>query len=509
MIEPQTIIAEYTPLDTLRYWLAQPPAPSAHEEVVHLLGHVTTLVQLDEPPAALVPYLDQLFTRSMRVCTAQLPMLHDAPLPMPRRLRTQVKQLQDLLERLADGYLLVGDAAIDDGGSSTSALALWRVLHLLHQHQVIAAVVATPGTPGIWRKKHRAFLAAVTAGLASYQPPGAQSSLGQEYLSSILLESAQPASFTPAEISFIANISRRLAPLVQWSSATRPEGGDAIFWVEPDRDYGPSALNRREPPPETLVIWVQCQAIVESLERAETALAQGASADQFNLPAFASLPAGRATISRLLQLWGTPAKRRFPRRRQNYRATLCAGISRLWQLLASPENEGQPLSSWMVVNESPDGYAVMHISGNTDDFRVGDLIGLKPDEGPYWHIGLIRWALSENPEHFEVGVQLLSPQAIPVKAGLPERDSLAGGPALVPALLLPPLANLRPDPTLVTPLGTLTRYDGKLLIVIDGENLEIREMRAIHCEEVTASVEIHQLQPDEMPEPGPEAAPPR
>jgi hypothetical protein len=78
----------------------------------------------------------------------------------------------------------------------------------------------------------------------------------------------------------------------------------------------------------------------------------------------------------------------------------------------------------MVTNESPDGYALMHMSGQTDDVRIGDIIALQAvDEqtgmSQAWHICIIRWAISENPEHIELGLQILAPSATAVELAPP------------------------------------------------------------------------------------------
>ena len=47
------------------------------------------------------------------------------------------------------------------------------------------------------------------------------------------------------------------------------------------------------------------------------------------------------------RLWGRPARRRFQRRHQSYRVSLCAGLEQLWQLIRDPETDGQ-ISEWTV-----------------------------------------------------------------------------------------------------------------------------------------------------------------
>ena len=49
-------------------------------------------------------------------------------------------------------------------------------------------------------------------------------------------------------------------------------------------------------------------------------------------------PSAQGILRRLALYWGHSGKRRFSRRRQNYRAVLCIGLQALWQLFTTTKH---------------------------------------------------------------------------------------------------------------------------------------------------------------------------
>lgn len=65
-----------------------------------------------------------------------------------------------------------------------------------------------------------------------------------------------------------------------------------------------------------------------------------------------------------------------------------------------------------------------------------------------------------------------------------------------PVLILPKVAPLRVDELLVTPSGFLDERPEHLVLVIEQENLEIREVRNTQLNEQTAHIEVFLIEPD-------------
>jgi hypothetical protein len=120
-------------------------------------------------------------------------------------------------------------------------------------------------------------------------------------------------------------------------------------------------------------------------------------------------------------------------------------------------------------------------------------LGDHAEQTPIWHICIVRWALSENPEHIELGLQLIASQAIAATVAQPDgRDAKS-----MRALILPEAAPLRPSQSLIVPTGSLKDEKHKIIVLIEKENLEIREVRTTNLDEQTSRIEVFSVSPNE------------
>ena len=98
---------------------------------------------------------------------------------------------------------------------------------------------------------------------------------------------------------------------------------------------------------------------------------------------------------------------------------------------------------------------------------------------------MVRWVLSDNPEHLELGVQEFAPSATPI--------GLEGGNASEsePALLLPEIPALRQPSAILAPYG---QVDASRELLIAGDHARLR-VRATRIVEQTLSVQMFQFSP--------------
>jgi len=483
-------------------WLAAPPPLHPADELLPLRTHLAALHEAAAPAHRHASALEQLYTRSISVVDQLIPIFKNVTLPIPRKTRHIVRSMQDLLQTLAED-MLASQEKLDEhlirGLRQTRDLTLWRSLHALAQHLLISDMVASPPSAGIWQQLHRAFATANRAELADSRPDGALSSLRQVYYTALLLGCAQPASFTSQEIAFVADYLKRYADRAEPIPEAVPES-HGIFWIHSLHDTPPFACSRKTAPPDPDVYFFSCDKLATLLDRQLDALEAGSTPQQTNLPEFAGTPAGQGVLRRLANYWGHPGKRRFPRRRQNYRAVMCSGLDSLWHLFQDDQASENDVSNWMITNESPDGYTTMHVSGKTGKLRVGDIAAIRTESGKIWQICLVRWALSENPEHLELGLQVLASRAVPAILALTPETGNRDNNALLPVLILPEIPALRPSQSLITPSGALVDHQNKLVLIVNQNNVEVREMRATKLEEQTGSIEIFSIRPDEQPD---------
>ncbi len=427
-------------------------------------------------------------------------------IPIAKTTRRQVRSAQQLLRMLCEDSLKHIDDATPSatGWREAAGRTLWRSVHALAQHLLIGSLVAAPAAVGIWRQMHQLFATARRFGVSDYSPGSPQTTIKNVYFSAILLACIQPASFTSTEIAFIAAYLALYADDVELLEPAEtvvpgensPPAGTATFWIDPTRDSSAFAYVRKAAPPQTPVDYFTCSRLAARLARQLGELEQGTSAALLGLPEIADTPAGQGVLRRLRMQWGEPSKRRFPRRRQNYRAQLCSGLRRLWRLLQAGSETPGDASHWMITNESPDGYALMHVSGKTTGLSVGDLTAIRSESGTAWQVCIVRWALSENQEHLELGLQILATHAQPARLGLKLADR---GEALLPVLILPTIGALRPAEQLVIPASALGKLPDKLVLVVEKGNVELREVKCQRLVENNSKIAILAIEPDPLP----------
>lgn len=122
-------------------------------------------------------------------------------------------------------------------------------------------------------------------------------------------------------------------------------------------------------------------------------------------------------------------------------------------LLAAQQNQAAPERKYdhyelVAVDTSPNGYRVRWGEDVPREAQVGELIALREESDSRWCVAIIRW-ISKTGEFAEMGVELLSPKAIPVAI----RPILkkGGSAEFQRALILPGLDGIEQPSTMITP----------------------------------------------------------
>ena len=484
----------HTELQAIAAWLATPAPANAADELPALLAHLSSLRAAGAPLAQHILMLDRLSERARRTAALIRPLLGESalPLPLPRKTRPTVRNLLAVMEALADD-LLAAAIAIDE--PEAAAAARWRCIDARATMLLVGHLTAAPAGKGAWQQLHRCFDIARQRKLSGFAPATGEQSIQQLYFAAVLLGCAQPSAFTSPEVDFVAEY---LAQAIGRIELAPPESPDdvAAFWIEAGRDAPAMAFARKAPPPDAMPYVFSCRALAALLKEQIAGLQTGKTPESLGLPEFAGTIAGRSVLRRLVVCWGEPGKRRFSRRRQNSRAVLCLGLDNVWRLFRDGGNALVDTSSWMIINESPDGYAVMHVSGKTGSLSVGDVLAIRTESGDNWQTCILRWALSENQEHLELGLQILSTQGMPAVMARPAEP---GARSRSPVLILPKLKDVRAADLIVAAAGTLSGDTESFVLVIEKNNIEVREAKSTELAEQNGLVEVFAIEPVNLP----------
>ena len=475
-------------INAVERWLQAPPPESPFEEIEALRSHLLALGDLRAPPGVVLRVIEGLHVRAQSAIEAIAPKLYSVKLPVSLNTRQTVRFMQDALEaliRLSLDLAEAPDSQLVKGLGTPVDIAIWRILHAIGRQILLSDLTASPVAPGTWLSLHRAYLAARRHRVENRVPTGAQYSLQSLYARISLLGALPVSALSAQEWSCAYRLALRV-PFEAVVTDSEPDADQgAILWITPELDNPPVHFDRKAPTEGALTLFILYRGLDDAFSRL-IAPVQGGRPAAGLLPDDISPRTAAIAMKRIRDYLRSPKKRRFPRRRQGYRATLSFGLPDTVHLLKTRSDSEIDLSEWMIVNESPGGYAAMHVSGKPRKVQVGDLIGLLREGSRDWSICIVRWALSENHEHLELGLQEVSPKVTYARLATPGHV----GAEELPALLLPAFPPLRTADAIAFAPGHRPADGHKHLIVIGGTSTQVREFKLGETLEQSLDVEI-------------------
>lgn len=494
-------------LENALAWLAAAPAEDPLRDLVPLRTHLAAVDAMGVAPLQLLKILELFQPRVNAVSLVLRPLLLDATLPIARRLRTIAQGLIDVHGGIAAAFARVlreADAVRLASLHRSPAMLCGHALGNLAQQGEIALLIAAPAPPELWRRAQALFHQMLDA-----LPPGSTLPAGvptvERHLKSMLaLAAAQPESFTPREIDFLTGYLHEFAPQVE-VLLLPPAERETWFWINEGSDQPPAAVTRRAPPAGGRTIYFSChelgRTVLEQLEH----LGAGESPETLGLPPSTGEFGQRQVLRQAALRWISPPRRHLSRRGSSNRIQVCTDLRSLWRYqrgeTGSAANAvGISATDWMMLNESPGGLAVMHVSGETGGLVAGSALAVQPEADQPWGLCVVRWARSDNPEHIELGLELLAFAGEAVR--LVRRNGAAPTDSGIEAFRLPPLPALHRNETLLLTRGGCP--PGKFTLVSENrERIQLTECAAGNLVIQTASVELFEFSRDFSPSPRP------
>jgi hypothetical protein len=141
-----------------------------------------------------------------------------------------------------------------------------------------------------------------------------------------------------------------------------------------------------------------------------------------------------------------------------------------------PPEVRYPIYKVQLANASPGGYCLEWTAELPRDIRAGDIVSLKEEHNRDWVIAVIRWVSHLENARTLIGLELLSPRAMPYGALIHQKT--AGKSAPMRVLLLPEIKLVGQPHTLITPRAGF-RERQKISLVRAGEEYSIQLSRQI------------------------------
>jgi hypothetical protein len=141
-----------------------------------------------------------------------------------------------------------------------------------------------------------------------------------------------------------------------------------------------------------------------------------------------------------------------------------------------PPKVRYPIYNVQLANASPGGYCLEWMSELPGDIRAGDIVSLKEEHNRDWVIAVIRWVSQLENARTLIGLELLSPRAMPYGALIHQKTGEKSAPMRV--LLLPEIKLVGQPHTLITPRAGF-RERQKISLIRAGEEYAIQLLRQI------------------------------
>lgn len=333
-----------------------------------------------------------------------------------------------------------GCRAACDGGEKGSE-AIKARLDLLYAHLLCAyagrlkwnQLHYSPLDGGLWAAAGRAYLAAFAAKLATRNVmlyAGSETTPQAEYLKMLVFHATSMDTLLPIEIELAERLIAHFLPHFIFTAEVRP---DNVYWVDAAQARPPARLARQPATAPTLRFFSTGRAAAAVAElRADIAAQQALPAD-VALGGQYAVAAVLAVLDHLALCWSpTPPMRSHKRHRIESQLSVVAGVAALHERLANPAWSSGAVEAWTIADVGHGGIGAIAPTSGNDWIRVGALIGMQPDGGDNWLMGVVRRYARESETQAAVGIETLSktPRAIVADCGgLPTEGILLDPPA--------------------------------------------------------------------------------
>jgi len=449
-------------------WLKLPMLEAATAMADELENLNRQVVPADARFRALETYRPLVISMSRRLAG----IYGKASLPLPAEARAYVKVAESLWLEMAYGYKI---ALIDEqqklfkinSNPKHMALLLLRAFEALNGLIHIYFQTYFPAPGSVWNDIHQLYRYAVQAELQDLpieQGERKTTSISTQFKQILLMALAEPQNLTPSEIRRVADYIERHAALAELHATGRIENPAAVFLVKLNTDMPPIAYSKHESLPPTgsdlLLLTIRLARMVH--QHIQLLQKKNAIISTHELPDDATDGRYIDLLRYLLQHWGKVPKRVFKRSRKSSSVSMVIGMpaahalaNHAWQG-SKPANVGRTgllpeqlqAARWAVLNVSAAGMALRKPAKLTSQLHVGEVIAVKEDHMQGWATGVIRWAMHDEQDNLDIGIQLIAPTARAIGLRRPSQPSFEF------ALLLPAIHALKQEASIVGAVGS-------------------------------------------------------
>lgn len=266
-----------------------------------------------------------------------------------------------------------------------------------------------PGSETLWQNMGRAYLYAVDNGFArrevsAYPGEGQQTTVEGEYLNTLVFQISSMDGLLPFEIEIAERLIARFTPRFDLSADAR---AGFAYCVDPEQRRAPGRIDGKQERSLSRFYFSMTGAMARLLE-IQQMLEHGQLPGEVDFARYHSPRILLPVVRHLVTYW-TPQQRKRVYNRYRDRSPLAVflGMDAVQRCLAAEEPAG-PAATWIVENVSFGGVRIRLPMGPEDQLRIGTLLGMRPDGGENWLVGVVRRFARRDDLEARAGVETLS-----------------------------------------------------------------------------------------------------
>jgi hypothetical protein len=255
--------------------------------------------------------------------------------------------------------------------------------------------------------------------VAAYPGVPGETSPEREFLKAVMMSASSPDSLLPVEIELAERLIEHFAGSFKLTLEHQP---DIAYWIDLAASQPPLRLARAPQRTPTLRFFTAGGALKELRQSIQTVKSTHAAPSQLGLGGNHEPEAVLHVLGHLALYWAPkPPERKAQRHRVKSRLAATHGFDGVLAALATSgevQFDQNRIESWIVENVSAGGFgaSVPQIKGEW--LKIGCLVGLQPEGGTNWVLGVVRRFHRESQQQGTVGVQTLARAALPVMVKL-------------------------------------------------------------------------------------------
>ena len=303
----------------------------------------------------------------------------------------------------------------------------------------------------------------------AYAGLSGETSPEQEFLKAVMFAASSPDSLLPVEIELVERLIAHLCGSFKLTTTLQPDIVYCFDLANHEPPVRAAHLPHRAP---TLRYFAAGGAVKEIEKLAQTVKSTGAVPSATALGGSYEPEVVLDVLDHLALYWSPrQPERKAPRHRVKSRLTVTYGFDGVLAALdptGDVQFDARKVESWIVENVSTGGFgaSVPQIKGEW--LKIGCLLGLQPEGGSNWVVGVIRRFQRESSQG-TVGIQTLGRVALPVQVKL-QSGQMGTSLDAETAILLNPADSSAPEAQLLLRTGA----------VVAGQNLELERNGKIY-----------------------------